>query len=246
MRIVVTLFVCLALICAPARAAVIEPEPDLQRVMGDLYALSVVMRLYYDDTHKTQCPAPDELVHYLKKPLPDDWPADYRTVAIQGGWWVGRKIPEFSPARRFLRENAFLLGLHEQDGQSVWLGGAFVWVNALSFDENARPASEQIAFKVAQGEGDDSQYLFFNSHGTDYYWKSGLIYTTEAHIEALKKFGADAKGPFVTPPPPPRAQEALIASPVELPPDFTLSGEGDGMDLSIGDVIFNPIPRQRD
>ena len=245
-RVAAILLVCFAVICSgPAHAVVIEPDPDLQRVMGDLYSLSAAMRLYYDDTHKTRCPSLDELAHYLKKPLPNDWPAEYRTAAIQGGWWAGRKVPELSTARKFLREKAPSLFLYEQDSQSAWLGGAFIWMNALSFDEKTKPAPEQFAFKAAQGEGDDRQYLFFNSPGTDYYWKSGLIYTSEAHSEALKKFGTDAKGPFVTSPAPYVAPETLTASPVNLPPDFTLSGEEE-LDIRLGDVLINPIPRPED
>ncbi|MCL2009791.1 MAG: hypothetical protein FWG71_04510, partial [Synergistaceae bacterium] len=182
-RIILALFFCVAVTCAgPARAAIIEPDPDLQRVMGDLYALSVAMRLYYDDTRNTQCPDQNDLARYLKKPLPDDWPAGYRTFVIQNDWWAGRKIPEFSAARKFLRENAPLLGLYDQTSRSAWLGGEFVWINALSFKEEP----ENPVFKVAPGEGDDSLYLFFNSPGTDYYWRSGLIYTDEARAEALR------------------------------------------------------------
>ena len=247
-RIVAIMFLCLAVTCAGAAGAVvIEPDSDLHEVMGDLYALSVAMRLYYDDTHKTQCPALDELIHYLKRPLPDDWPSDYRTAAFQGDWWVGRKVPEFSTARKFLRDNAPSLGLYEQESQNAWLGGAFVWVCAVSFDNKAKPVPvpEKAVLKVAQGEGNDSQYLFFNSPGTDYYWRSGFIYTTEAHADALKKFGIDTKGPFEVPPPPSYAPETLTASPVELPPNFTLSGEEE-FDARMGDVLFNPVPRRQD
>ena len=247
--IVSTLLACVVLVCAgPAYAVVIEPDPDLHLVMGDLYAISVAMRLFYDDTQKTRCPIPDELSHYLQNQLPDNWSSDYRTAAIQGDWWVARKVPEFSTARKFLRENASLLGLYEQDCQSAWLGGAFVWMSAVPFNGKAKsvPVPGKPVFRAAQGEGDDRQHLFFNSPGTDYYWKSSLIYTTEAHAETLKKFGADAKGPFVTPSQPSRAPETLSASPVETPPDFTLSGEGGEYDVSVGDVIFSPIPRRQD
>ena len=244
-RIVVILFVCLAVTsAATAGAVVIEPGPDLHHIMGDLYALSTAMRLFYDDTHKTQCPALDELAHYLSKPLPDGWPDDYQVGAIQGDWWVGRKVPEFSAARKFLREKAPSLGLYEHGSQSAWLGGTFVWMSAMSFDGKTKPAQEQAAFKAAQGEGEDRQYLFFNSPGTDYYWRSGFIYTTGAHAEVIKKFGTDSKGPFVMPAAP-RAPQTISASPVELPPDFTLSGEEDA-DVKLGDVLINPVPRQRD
>jgi len=229
-----------------AVAAVIEPDHDLQRIVGDLYALSVAMRLFYDDTHKTRCPSLVELAHYLKKPLPAAWPGDYRTDVIGGDWWVGRKVPELSNSRKFLREKAPSLGLYGRESKSAWLGEPFVWVSALSFDGKARPESEQkTVFKVAQGESDDRQHLFFNSPGTDYYWRSSLIYTTDAHAEALKKFGTDAKGPFVVPPVH-SVRHKLTASPVELPPDFTLGSEEEEGDIRFGDVIINPIPRQRE
>ena len=140
-----------------------------------------------------------------------------------------------------------MLGLCEQDTQSAWLGGEFVWMGALTFDAKAKPGPvpEKAVFKAAQGEGDDSQHLFFNSPGTDYYWRSGLIYTTDAHFEILKKYGTDAKGPFMTPSPPSRAPETFSASPVEVPPDFSLSVE-DEYEVRMGDVLINTIPRQKD
>jgi len=242
-KIVIALLICLAVAIPTAGAVIIEPDTDLHGVMGDLYALSIVMRLYYDDVRKTQNPTLDELVHYLRSPLPGGWPADYRTAMIRGGWWVGRRVPEFSTARRFLRANALSLGLYEEDGQSAWLGGSFVWVNAVSFDESSGPG--QAVFRVAQEE--DGQHLFFNSPGTDYYWRSGLLYADRVHARVLQELGTDAKGPFVMPPPLIRASETLSASPVELPPDFTVGGDDEeSMDARIGDVIFNPIPRQRD
>jgi len=243
--IVAVLFVCL--ITAPAaHAVVIESDPDLQRVMGDLYALSVAMRLFYDDTHLTRCPSLSELAHYFKTPLPSGWPDDYRTEAIQGDWWAGRRVPEFSAARKFLRDNAPLLGLYDRESQSAWLGGAFVWVKAMPFEGNARPTLGKTVVKTAQGEGNDRQHLFFNSPGTNYYWKSGFVFTTGAHADALRKFETDAKGPFVTSPPRPPARETITASPVELPPEFNLGREEElETDLKVGDVLINPIPRPR-
>ena len=237
------LLLCLAVTSAKtACAVVIEPDPDLQCIMGDLYSMSAALRLFYDDTHLTRCPGLDELAHYLKKPLPGDWPLGYRITAIQGDWWVGRKVPEFSTARKFLRENAPSLGLYEQETQSPWLGGTFIWMNAVPFDGKGKP--EQALFKAAQGEGKDNQHLFFNSPGTDYYWRSNLIYTTDAHAAVLKKFGIDAKGPFVTSPVPSRKTEALTASPVAPPPDFTLSMDPE--DNIMGGTIFNPLPRPKE
>ena len=244
-RAAVILFACFAVTCAaPARAVVIEPDPDLQRIMGDLHALAVVLHLHHGDTRRTQYPDHNDLAPYLERPLPGNWPADYQIAAIQGDWWVGRRVPEFSSARRFLRDNASRLGLYEQNRQSAWLGGAFVWMKALSFDGNAHPG--EPVFRVARGEGDDGRYLFFNSPGTAHYWRSGLIFTADARARAINKFETDAEGPFVVPAAPHTAPETISASPVELPPDFTLGREEEiDTDVRIGDVIFSPIPRTR-
>ena len=247
-KILAVLLVCLAAACAPAADAVtIEPDPDLQRVMGDLYALSAAMRLFYDDTHLSRCPSLNDLAHYLKTPLPGGWPGDYRTDVIQGDWWVGRRVPEFSAARKFLRDNAPMLGLYDRESQSAWLGGAFVWMKGLSFEGKNRPSLDKIVIKAAQGEGADRQHLFFNSPGTNYYWRSSLIYTTGAHADTLRRFGTDAKGPFVLPPPPSPARETIAASPVALPENFTLSGEDETQtSLKLGDITINPLRRPRE
>ncbi|MDR1978349.1 MAG: hypothetical protein LBQ42_06415 [Synergistaceae bacterium] len=247
-----------AALAGPARAVVIEAEPDLHRVMGDLYALSVAMRLYHDDTRETQCPAADLLGRYLKKPLPETWAEDYRTAGIGGDWWVGRKVPEFSRARKFLRSNAPGLGLYDKESMNPWLGGSFVWIRAVAFGGGNDPETPH----VAQGDGEDRQRLFFNSPGTAYYWWSDLLFTPEAHAAALKKFGAGSavdggspvdkkeRGPFVVPPAPKEPPETFNASPVSPPPDFTVGRDededGDAIrPIEMGDVIFNPIPRPR-
>jgi hypothetical protein len=247
LRWVAALIYAVTALAVPTWAAVIEPDPDLQRVMGDLYTLSVAMNIYYGDTQKVLCPALDDLAHYIRKPLPPDWPLNYRTAAFQDTWWVGRKVPEFSTARKFLREQAPLLGLWEQEGKSAWLGGAFVWMKALSFSSNnktqiAKP--EEVVFNVAQGDEKDKQRLFFNAPGTDYYWWSDIIYTPDTQAKVLRRFGGGAKGSFAIPPAPTRPRETLSASPVSTPPDFNLGDESEIKDITMGGVILNPIPRQ--
>jgi hypothetical protein len=228
-----------------AGAVVIEAEPDLQRVMGDLYTLSVAMRLYYDDTHNTQCPTLDSLEPYLKKPLPGDWGETYRTAGAEGGWWVGRQVPEFSRARKFLRNNAPGLSLYDKDSRSAWLGGPFIWIQAVTFGDNGKP--DDRVPRVVQGE--DAQRLFFNSPGTDYYWWSDLLFTPKAHAAALEKFGVpdsqDRAASFVIPLAPEAPPETFTASPVSPPLDFTIENE-DEEPATLGGLIFNPVPRSRD
>jgi hypothetical protein len=229
-------------LAGPVCAAVIEAEPDLQHVMGDLYTLSVAMRLYYDDTHTTQCPPPDLLEPYLRKPLSDSWAETYRTAAVEGAWWVGCQVPEFSRARKFLRSNASALGLYGKDSMAAWLGESFVWIRAVAFGDGGRPVGDP---RVVQGE--DGQRLFFNSPGTDYYWWSDLLFTAEARVAALSKFGTAGKGPFAIPLMPQASSETFIASPVSPPPDFTVERDEDEIQpANLGGLIFNPIPRSQD
>ena len=246
---VVALLMCLL---APysAPAGIVEAEPDLQTIMGDISALSGAARLYYDDTREEQCPAIDQLARYLKKPLPADWLKDCRVAGFEGDWWVGRRVPEFSRARKFLRNNASLLGLRDRRGGEPWLGSTFVWVEA--FSPKRAGGSGTPFIQVAKGGGNAGERLFFNTPGTDYYWWSDLLFTPEARAAALKKFGAKAEGPFLIPPVPANTAETLMASPVSPPPEFSLRDgeegeEGEEESLSLGKtgILINPIPRSR-
>ena len=245
--IIAVMIVCL-MFRSPAQAAVIiEAEPDLQAVMGDLYALSVAMRYYHDEGHKGPPPTLDQLAHYLKKPLPQNWSEDYRTAAVNGNWWVGRRVPEFSRARRFLRNNSQMFGLYDGESRNAWMGGSFVWLEAVLLD--GKKTAQNVT--IVQGEGEDGRYLFFNSPGTDYYWWSNLFYTPDFQTAALKKYGSsNAAGSFVIPPPPAETPESITASPVSPPPDFTVGGNDEDEEMfkpvQMGDVIFNPLPRPRD
>ncbi|MDR2175802.1 MAG: hypothetical protein LBO82_07670 [Synergistaceae bacterium] len=247
------LFLCLL---APysAPAGVVEAEPDLHAVMGDLSALSVTARLYYDETRGAKCPALGQLARYLKKPLPADWPENCRIAEFEGVWWVGRRVPEFSRARKFLRNNALLLGIRDGRGGEPWLGSSFVWTEALSPKRAGEGGTEGEApsVQVAKGGGNAGERLFFNTPGTDYYWWSDLLFTPEARAAALEKFGAKGEGPFLIPPLPASGAESLTASPVSPPPEFSLRGdrddeEEDAEPLTLGKtgIQVNPVPRSR-
>ena len=236
-------------------AITIEAEPELQNIVGDLYALSVAMRLYYDDTHNAQHPAIEQLARYLKQPLPLNWFQDYRTAELNGDWWIGRKVPAYSRARKFMRANAAALGLYDKESMSAWLGGSFVWHKAVPFDRKNKQLKpeETSAIRVMQGEGKDIQHLFFNMPGTEYYWWSDLLYTADAHAAALKKFGknklaeAEVKGGFIIPAPPAEISEDISASPVSLPARFSVekTEEETSSGIAVGDVLISPIPRTR-
>lgn len=236
-------------------AVVIEAEPELQNVVGGLYALSVAMRLYYDDTHSAQHPAVEQLARYLAHPLPSNGLQDYRTAELNGDWWIGRKVPAYSRARKFMRANAAALGLYDKESMSAWLGGSFVWHKAVSFDHKNKQAKpdETSAIRVVRGEGKDSRHLFFNMPGTEYYWWSDLLYTADADAAALKKFGknksgeGEMEGAFIIPASPAEISEDISASPVALPARFSVekNDEETSGGIAVGDVLISPIPRMR-
>jgi hypothetical protein len=156
-------------------------------------------------------------------------------------------VPEFSRARKFLRNNALLLGLHEERGGELWLGASFIWAEALSPESAGKSGTPFI--RVAKGGGNAGERLFFNTPETDYFWWSDLLFTPEARAAALKKFGAQ-EGPFSIPPAPEKPSETLTASPVSPPPEFNLSDGEEGEEeesLSLGKsgILLNPVPRSR-
>jgi hypothetical protein len=226
----------LSLSFAGSAIAAVETDSDTQRVVGDLHALAAALCLYRDEAPGAPCPPVERLERYLQKPLPDGWPEDYRTAAAEGVWRVGRRVPEFSRARGYIRVNAASLGLYEEGGRTPWLGGAFAWMEVPS------------APRVASGAGDDARYLFFGAPDTDLWWWSGLLYTPEARSAALRKFGGGAE-PLAIPPAPGKRTETMTGSPVFLPPEFSVRGSGGDEDFpqaEIGGVTINPIPRPRD
>jgi hypothetical protein len=233
------------LFCGSAGAVVIEPDPDIQLVMGDLSALAVAMRLHHEGARGAGCPSVEQLTAYLESPLPAP-NEDFRTAEADDAWWVGRRVPDYSRARSFLRSNAETLGLYDRESRGFWMGEAFVWMKGMVFERAGGAAAPNI--RVARGEGKDARYLFFSSPGTDRYWWSRLTYTPAAQKAALEKFGAKERGPFVIPPAPPLAKEEISASPVYVPPEFSVGPDSDDLSapLEMGDVLFNPIPRMRE
>ncbi|MDR2522296.1 MAG: hypothetical protein LBC93_01130 [Synergistaceae bacterium] len=230
-----------------AQAAVVEADPELHRVMGDLYVLSAAMQLYRDDARAVQCPVPSELEGYLTKPLPSAWAENYRTAEANGDWWVGRRVPEFSSARKFLRVNAEKFGLYErenEDGARLWLGDSFVWVKAVSPVKTVKMkrAAQTDEETLQAAEGQDPRRLFFNVPGTEEYWWSDLLFTEKAREEVLKKFKG-TEGPLAIPLAPKEAEEEFSASPVKLPPEYNLGKSEDGPHVEVGDVIFKVSPR---
>jgi hypothetical protein len=173
---------------------------------------------------------------------------DFRTIGTDGKWWAGRRVPEYSRARAFLRSNAELFGLYDQESMCFWMGGAVVWIKGAEFDHTGKKTPPVPDIRVVKGGGNDAGRLFFNAPGTDSHWWSSLSFTPAARKAALEKFGGKISEAPVIPPAPPSARENISASPVHLPPEFSVGTDSSDLPapLEMGEVLFNPIPRLRD
>ena len=223
---------------SPAQAVIVEADRDVQLVMGDLSALSVAARLYYDASPKAKEPTLKDLSRYFKRPLPED--GSFQAAVIDEHLWLGRKVPERSSARAYLRKNASIFGIYGNDGKMPWLGGSVAWIKAID---------DSRSVQVAPGDDKDLPRLFYNIGMSENFWWSDLALTPQAEASALKNFAAqDAEGFLVVPPEALKPRETLTASPVHLPPEFSMNeGKEPEEELTLGKdgPIFNPMPMGR-
>ncbi|MDR1875085.1 MAG: hypothetical protein LBQ90_08770 [Synergistaceae bacterium] len=248
MKAALTILVVALSLCVPVfpARAVVEADPDLQLVMGDLLALTVAMRLHRDDTRGVECPTVDQLADRLQSPLSANLREDFRTIGVNGAWWVGRRVPNYSRARPFLRANAESLGLYDRESMSFWMGGSFVWIKGVEFDSAGKAMPPTSDIRVAEGGGKDAGRLFFNVRGTDRHWWSDLSFTPATRKAALERFGVKQAELLVVPPPPSSVREGISASPVHVPPEFSVGAESSDVPaIEMGDVLFTPLPRPR-
>ncbi|GHS96288.1 hypothetical protein AGMMS50276_14410 [Synergistales bacterium] len=223
---------------SPAHAVIVEADRDVQLVMGDLSAFSLAARLYYDASPKAKEPTLNDLSRYFKRPLPND--GSFQTAVIDGHLWLGRKVPERSSARAYLRKNAAAFGIYGNDGKMPWLGGSVAWIKAID---------DSRSVQVAPGDDKDGPRLFYNFTGTENFWWSDIALTPEYEAAALKKLAAqDVEGFLVVPSIPQKERETFTASPVHLPPEFSMNeGKEPEEELTLGKdgPIFNPMPMGR-
>ena len=227
---------------APAYAVTVEPDVEVHRVVGALYALSVAMNLYYAESEAI--PSPEQLGRYFRRDtLPAGWPESVHIASFDGAWWVGVAVDPYSPARKFLRANAPELSILDAPGGAPWMGASFAWMKASGAGKgSASPAAE-----VTEGSGEDRNELFFRTPGTDRYWWSPLRFSASVRDSVLKRWGHAAEGAaLAVPQERAAAKEEFRASPVGLPEEFGVSSDREpGSSVELGDVIFNPIPRPR-
>ena len=227
---------------APAYAVTVEPDVEVHRVVGALYALSVAMNLYYAESEAI--PSPEQLGRYFRRDtLPSGWPESVHIASFEGAWWVGVAVDPYSPARKFLRANAPELSILDAPGGAPWMGASFAWMKASGAGKgSASPAAE-----VTEGSGEDRNELFFRTPGTDRYWWGPLRFSDSARASVLGRWGRAAEGFALTFPRERAAvKEEFRATPVGLPEEFGVSSDQEpGSSVEMGDVIFNPIPRPR-
>ena len=232
---------------AKAYAVTVEPDVEVHRVVGALYALSAAMNLYHAESEAI--PSPEQLGRYFRRDtLPGGWPESVHVASFGGAWWVGVAVDPYSPARRFLRANAPELSILDAPGGAPWMGASFAWMEALRMGASgAGKGSASPAVEVAEGSGEDRNELFFRTPGTDRYWWSPLRFSDSARASVLKRWGRAVEGSALTVPRERAAvKEEFRATPVGLPEEFGVSSDQEpGSSVEMGDVIFNPIPRPR-
>ena len=231
---------------APACAVTVEPDVEVHRVVGTLYALSAAMNLYH--LEPGAIPSPEQLGRYFQRDaLPGGWPESVRVVSYGGAWWVGVAV-DHSPARKFLRANAPELSILDAPGGAPWMGASFAWLEVLRPGASgAGKGSAPTAAEAAEGSEEDRDELFFRTPGTDRYWWSPLSFLPSARASVLGRWGRAVEGTALRGPRERAAvKEEFRATPVGLPEEFGVSSDQEpDSSLEMGDVIFNPIPRPR-
>ncbi|MDR1741198.1 MAG: hypothetical protein LBR38_05050 [Synergistaceae bacterium] len=237
--------VCLLLAAGVAQGT--QGDPD-RTVLGDLGALAAAAELYRGEHGGRSVPTVSDLSAFLSSPATDDC----RTMAVPDGWLVGRRIPEFSRLRAFLRGEAEAR-VFEADGMTPWLGGEFIWARV----KDVRVANDAAGSSDSSSGGD---VLLFSWDGSRFFWPSSLVLTPSARAAAVKKLGVAATSAAVLPSDSGSGQGLdlgsgsgsgsgsgkLSASPVELPPDISLRNDDeDDASLELGGIRWSPVPHQQ-
>lgn len=234
----------LCFLAAPAHAVRVEPDPEVHRVLGTLYALATAINLHRSVSEGL--PEPVHLERYLRADsLPEGWPDSVRIAESSGSWWVGIPVPAYSTARKYLRANASELGVHDGAGGIPWMGGSLAWIAAVRPDPSGKGA-RPFGVRIAEGWDEDKSALFFGTPSTDRFWWSPLLLSDSARSTALKRWGRASAPELRIPRAQAEERETFKASPVGLPEEFGVSADREpGPSMEMGDVILNPIPRPR-
>ena len=120
---------------APSVAAGLDRNEEIERVMGDLAALTTAAQMHYDDHGTSRIPTlPSILSYFEDESMPRDAFTLYAFSASYGDWYVGyRTLGLRSETLRLLEDNADVLEIFADDLRSPWRrGSSYIWTIALA------------------------------------------------------------------------------------------------------------------
>ena len=225
------LSVLLLSVALPAAAAPVDPNVDAHRVVGGLYALSAAAGL-----NTKAAPTPAQLQRYFKEKI------DVQFAEAGGAWWVGLPVDRISNARRYLRAHAPELEIMDGANGRPWIGGDFAWIKAAVLEKGKKgPEAKVIPLQIARGAGKDKKELFISTNGSDWWLLPPM--TDAARKPMFNRWSVKNAPELHVPAGSPGMEERFKASPVGLPEDIHLGADSDDLNLDMGGVNLNPIPR---
>ena len=231
---------CLILILASSSYADVNPELEVQKIIGGLYSLAVYVCL-----NGKINPDISNLTSFFKD-IPEDWQENAKVVRVNSSIWVGVNVNQYSTARAFLRENAEALNITESPAGYAWIGGDEAWIKAGNiYDEKIH----SLAIKAAKGSGNDSDIIFLSNNNQDSWWQMNPTPNTVAAREILSRWGVK-NAPELHKPEGNKVSIYESVKPSEVirkPAGIHIATRKNRLDMSmnIGNVVFTPVPQLR-
>ena len=215
--------------------AVVESDVEIHKVVGGLYSLSAAIEL----NAKTN-PTTAQLQKYFEN-LPQNWFELVKISKTKKSIWVGIAVEKNSTARKYLRSNSERLKITSEPDGYAWLGEDFAWLKAADI---VKGKLKPIFFGAAEGDGT----IFFRADDFDAWWEATPKFNSEASKEILKKHEVDDAPILNRPSGSSRVSIYDSVKPntvIKVPDEIHMGHKGNSFDVSVGDVIFNPIPTRR-
>lgn len=239
------LFVMLVIIVSftnTSFALEVEPNPEIHKIIGGLYALTAAINL-----NGSVNPTVEQISRYFTSaPYPDKtWAESVKISRVKNSLWVGILVNKFSNARSYLRANANELRIKDNPNGNSWLGGDFVWLKAAEVSDKLKP----VQILSSTGTGDDKAIIFLSYEKKNLWWQTNPAFTPQASKNLLKLSGVKKqpelhapKKEFVS------IYDEVKPASVHVPGKIYVSSDKtfrEEFDTSIGGVNFNPIPHVR-
>ena len=213
--------------CASAE---VEQDTELHRVIGGLYSLVCAV-----DINGNPAPHINQLRQYFEN-VPDNWHNQVQLSRVNNAVWAGVNVGKYSSARKFLRANAQSMNIKESPEGYAWLGGDYAWLKV-----------SDVKLRAARGTGQDSGLLFLSADGKSW-WMSQPVFSEEAAVEIMRRFGVknapelhQPAGVHET------VYDKVKPADPQKPKDIHIGRKKSSfdMDIELGkDVIFDPIPNR--